>query len=109
MEERYLPRPVSWVLAKMYRNMPVDLVLVRHGQSEGNLAQRLWRQQRTRHSEGDGEQPQHSVDESASALAENVRRSRGVVSAEGFGDVSRLASPLKKIGGLRRVGGCLLL
>ncbi|PHJ22179.1 phosphoglycerate mutase family protein, partial [Cystoisospora suis] len=29
----------------MYRNMPVDLVLVRHGQSEGNLAQRLCRQQ----------------------------------------------------------------
>ncbi|OII78273.1 phosphoglycerate mutase family protein [Cryptosporidium andersoni] len=28
----------------MYRNMPVDLVLVRHGQSEGNLAQRLARQ-----------------------------------------------------------------
>ncbi|KAK6588896.1 phosphoglycerate mutase family possible fructose bisphosphate phosphatase [Cryptosporidium xiaoi] len=28
----------------MYKNMPVDLVLVRHGQSEGNLAQRLARQ-----------------------------------------------------------------
>lgn len=26
---------------KMFRNMPVDLVLVRHGQSEGNLAQSL--------------------------------------------------------------------
>uniref|UniRef100_A0A0G4I7I0 phosphoglycerate mutase (2,3-diphosphoglycerate-dependent) n=1 Tax=Chromera velia CCMP2878 TaxID=1169474 RepID=A0A0G4I7I0_9ALVE len=25
----------------MYRNMPVDLVLVRHGESEGNLAQKL--------------------------------------------------------------------
>lgn len=33
------------VQAKMHRNMPVDLVLVRHGQSEGNLAQRLCRQQ----------------------------------------------------------------
>lgn len=28
----------------MHRNMPVDLVLVRHGQSEGNLAQKLARQ-----------------------------------------------------------------
>nr|PIL97537.1 phosphoglycerate mutase family protein [Toxoplasma gondii COUG] len=35
----------SRVASKMYRNMPVDLVLVRHGQSEGNLAQRLCRQQ----------------------------------------------------------------
>lgn len=32
--------------------MPVDLVLVRHGQSEGNLAQRLCRQQQQQRAEG---------------------------------------------------------
>ncbi|KAF8822330.1 phosphoglycerate mutase family protein [Cardiosporidium cionae] len=34
----------SFIVLKMHRNMPIDLVLVRHGQSEGNLAQRLSRQ-----------------------------------------------------------------
>ncbi|CBZ50663.1 putative phosphoglycerate mutase [Neospora caninum Liverpool] len=38
-------RLILLAVNRMYRNMPVDLVLVRHGQSEGNLAQRLCRQQ----------------------------------------------------------------
>ncbi|KAF4703099.1 hypothetical protein FOZ62_005964 [Perkinsus olseni] len=32
----------SWRLA--YKNMPVDLILVRHGESEGNLAQKMAQQ-----------------------------------------------------------------
>lgn len=43
----------------MHRNMPVDLVLVRHGQSEGNLAQRLCRLHHQQQQQHEDQHQQH--------------------------------------------------